>query len=200
MTEHYFSAEPAVPAAPGTAVLRLPDLELELATDAGVFSHGHVDPGTLVLLREAPPPPAAGDLLDLGCGYGPIALTLAARAPAARVWAVDVNRRALELCRENAAAARLANVVTAEPEAVPADVRFAAIYSNPPVRIGRDPLRELLTGWLSRLAPGTAAHLVVQRHLGSDSLAAWLAGQGWAVERLASKRAYRVLGVRPGGD
>lgn len=196
-TRHYFDADPAVASSPQTVSLRLPDLTLELASDRGVFSHQAVDRGTELLLRAAPPPPQRGELLDLGCGYGPIAVTLARRAPAARVWAVDVNNRALELVRANAAAAGAARVVAARPEEVPADIRFAAIYSNPPVRIGRDPLRELLTLWLDRLDPGGRAHLVVHRHLGSDSLARWLSARGHAVERLRSKTGYRILAVSP---
>ena len=88
----------------------LPDVYLELATDAGVFSPGRLDPGTRLLLEEAPAPPARGDVLDLGCGYGPVACVLAARSPGAAVWAVDVNERALELCARNARTAGLANV------------------------------------------------------------------------------------------
>jgi 16S rRNA (guanine1207-N2)-methyltransferase len=167
-----------------------------LQTDSGVFSAERLDAGTRVLLAEAPPPPAQGDLLDLGCGYGPIALALASRAPQARVWAVDVNERALELTRLNAETAGLNNLVVRRPEEVGADQRFAAIYSNPPIRVGKAALHEMLLRWLPRLDDGGAAYLVVQSHLGSDSLARWLAGEGFRVRRLASKNAYRVLEVR----
>jgi 16S rRNA (guanine1207-N2)-methyltransferase len=195
-TPHYFSAGDDGPSRPGTVRLRLPDLELDLRTDRAVFSGGRVDTGTTVLLRAAPDPPPAGDLLDLGCGYGPIALTMATRAPGATVWAVDVNERARALTAENAAAAGLANVRVAAPDVVPDDVRFAAIWSNPPIRVGKPVLHALLTRWLGRLADGGTALLVVQRHLGADSLHRWLADEGWAVERLASRKAYRVLSVR----
>ena len=100
MTDHYFSARPGAPHRPGQVRVILPDVYLELATDAGVFSPGRLDPGTRLLLEEAPAPPARGDVLDLGCGYGPVACVLAARSPGAAVWAVDVNERALELCRK----------------------------------------------------------------------------------------------------
>jgi len=176
--------------------LHLADLDLELQADRGVFGSKGVDLGTLVLLREAPPPPAEGEILDLGCGYGPIAVTLARRAPGARVWAVDVNERAVELARANAAAAEASNVTAATPDQVPAGLRFEAIYSNPPVRVGKAPLHRLLLDWLPQLKPGAAAYLVVQRNLGSDSLAAWLAEQGFSVARLRSKKGYRVLEVR----
>jgi 16S rRNA (guanine1207-N2)-methyltransferase len=195
---HYFSPSPAAPSRPGTVRLALPDLTLDLRTDRGVFSPGRIDPGTKVLLLGAPPPPRRGHLLDLGCGYGPMALTLAARAPEATVWAVDVNERALELARQNARAAGFADVRVVRPEEVPEDVRFAAIWSNPPVRIGKRALHELLEHWLARLEPDGAAVLVVHKHLGSDSLHRWLAGRGWRVARLSSRLGYRLLEVRPG--
>lgn len=194
---HYFDAEPGAASRPGTVELSLPDGRVELAVDRGVFAAGRVDPGTLVLLRAVPPPPPAGDLLDLGCGYGPIACTLARRAPGATTWAVDVNRRARQLAAANAAALGLVNVRVAGPAEVDPSVRFAGIWSNPPIRIGKDALHELLGTWLPRLAPGGSAWLVVQRHLGADSLAAWLAGQGWSVRRAGSKQGYRVLEVTP---
>jgi len=193
---HYFDREPAVGSAPRTVSLVLPDVSATLTTDRGVFAREAVDPGTKLLLLEGPPPPAEGDLLDLGCGYGPVAVTLALRAPGARVWAVDVNRRALELCTANAAAAGV-EVRAVAPEDVPPDVRFTGIWSNPPVRVGKDALHELLATWLDRLAPDGRAELVVHRHLGADSLARWLAGSGWATTRTGSRMGYRLLEVHP---
>jgi 16S rRNA (guanine1207-N2)-methyltransferase len=199
--EHYFAEQPGAQSRPGTVDLVLPDLHLRLATDRGMFSPDRVDLGTRVLLDSVPPPPG-GDLLDLGCGYGPIALTMAARSPQAIVWAVDVNERALRCGQDNAHAAGLDNVRFCSSEEVPAGIRFAAIWSNPPIRIGKPALHELLTTWLSRLSPGGRAHLVVQKHLGSDSLQRWLESQGWPAERLTSRAGYRVLAVdaRPPAD
>ena len=193
---HYFEERPAVPSRPRTVRLRLPGLDLELQADSGVFGSRAVDLGTLVLLREAPAPPESGDVLDLGAGYGPIAITLARRAPGTRVWAVDVNERAVELTRANAEAAQVANVSAMHPDQVPPETRFDAIYSNPPVRVGKGPLHDLLLRWLPRLKPSGAAYLVVQRNLGSDSLAKWLGQQGFEVGRLKSKKGYRVLEVK----
>lgn len=192
---HYFSEQPGTASRPGSVDLVLPDLHLRLETDRGVFSPDRVDLGTRVLLESVPPPPQEGDLLDLGCGYGPIALTMASRAPGATVWAVDVNRRSLELTERNAQAARLYKVRSVHADEMPADVTFQAIWSNPAIRIGKPALHEMLTRWLSRLAPGGVAHLVVQRHLGSDSLQRWLGEQGWQATRAASRAAYRILRV-----
>lgn len=209
-TEHYFDARPTTPTARRTVRLDLPDTSLHLTTDAGVFSGTRVDPGTRVLLQEAPPPPATGHLLDLGCGYGPIALTMARRAPGATVWAVDVNERAVALCAENATAHDLGDRVRAvvvDPAGRPVDPagslpRLDLIWSNPPIRIGKSALHALLLTWLDRLAPHGRAVLVVQRHLGADSLATWLANQGFVTTRLTSRAGYRLLDVaaRPGAD
>ncbi len=194
---HYFDEEPRARSQPHRVTLTLPDVEVVLESDAGVFGSRAVDGGTRFLLRRAPPPPSAGEVLDLGCGYGPIAVTLALRAPGARVWAVDVNRRAVALAARNAAAAGATNVVATTPDGVPPDIAFAAIYSNPPVRVGLAVLHPLLTGWLDRLVDGGIAHLVVHRHLGSDLLARWLQSEGFGVERVASHDGFRILRVQP---
>jgi len=192
----YWTDSPGVASQPSEVDLLLPDVDLRLTTDRGVFSADRVDRGTRYLLLEGPDLPTGPvDLLDLGCGYGPIACTLASRRPEARVWAVDVNERARDLCRANAAAAGLANVEVAAPDDVPVDVRLAAIWSNPPIRIGKPALHDLLTRWLDLLTPDGTAHLVVQRHLGADSLARWLDDRGWATERRGSRKGFRLLDV-----
>lgn len=195
--EHYFTARPASAAERRTLTVRLAGRDLQVETAGGVFSPGHVDLGTQVLLRSVPPPPDDGDLLDLGAGWGPVALTMALASPGARVWAVDVNERALDLVRRNAERLGLVNVVAVTPDAVPEDVRFAALWSNPPIRVGKEALHAMLLRWLGRLDDDAAAHLVVQRNLGADSLQAWLRGQlaGRSVERAASAKGFRVLRV-----
>ncbi|HEV2088407.1 MAG TPA: methyltransferase [Cryptosporangiaceae bacterium] len=197
MSEHYFTERPGTAPARRQVRLALRDLQLTLATDAGVFSPDAVDVGTLVLLTGAPPPPATGHLLDLGCGYGPLTLALACRSPGATVWGVDVNARARDLARENAAAAGLGNVRIGGPDEVPGAIRFAAIWSNPPIKVGKPVLHELLLRWLPRLTPDGLAHLVVHKHLGSDSLQRWLVDQGFGATRVLSQRGYRVLAVSP---
>jgi 16S rRNA (guanine1207-N2)-methyltransferase len=200
VSTQYFAEQPSAASRPGVVHVVLPDLHLALETDAGVFSPGRLDPGTRLLLDTAPPPPAAGDVLDLGCGYGPLALTLASRAPGATVWAADVNRRALDLCQRNAATAGLGNVRCLPPGDPALPASYDLIWSNPPIRIGKAALHDLLATWLDRLAPGGAAYLVVQKHLGSDSLQRWLTGAGWAADRVAARAGYRVLRVTRPAD
>ena len=193
---HYFDAAPGSSSRPATVRLDLPDRSLSLTTDRGVFSADRVDPGTKYLLLEAPPPPPTGTFVDLGCGYGPIACTLALRAPAATVLAVDVNQRALDLCARNAVACGASNVRTVAVAAVPDDLVVELLWSNPPIRVGKTVLHALLRTWLGRLAPRGAAVLVVQKHLGADSLQRWLDEAGFPVERLGSRTGYRLLHVR----
>ena len=194
---HYFDEEPTTESAPRDVVLLLPDLQLTLATDRGVFGYDRVDGGTKLLLLKAPPPSPTGDVLDIGCGTGAIALTMARRAPSAMVWAIDVNERARQLCAANAERNGIANVRVCAPDDVPDDVRFATIWSNPAIRIGKPALHEMLLRWLGRLTPDGSAVLVVHKHLGSDSLQAWLTAQGHPTERLASSAGYRILRSTP---
>ena len=195
-TDHYFTAQPASDDERRTRTVRLAGRELEVEVAAGVFSPGGVDKGTAVLLDRAPTPPPSGNLLDLGCGWGPITISLALEAPHATVWAVDVNERALDLVRRNAERLGLANVRAVLPDDVPAGLEFDVCWSNPPIRVGKQALHELLTRWLPRLAAGAEAWLVVQKNLGSDSLARWITDTlALQVDRQASSKGFRVLRV-----
>ncbi|GAA0717587.1 methyltransferase [Dactylosporangium roseum] len=201
--EHYFSADPAVAHERHQVEFAALDQEFRLVSASGVFSSTRLDPGTAVLLDKAPlpGPETTGALLDLGCGYGPITAVLAAAAPRATVYAIDVNQRALDLVRENAAALGVADrVVVSTPDEVPPTVGFTQIWSNPPIRIGKTELHALLLRWLPRLAPDGVAWLVVAKNLGGDSLRRWLVEQGFQVERHASQKGFRIFSVRKPGD
>ncbi len=198
-SEHYFSTSPSGDLVLRTIPVRLAGRELEVTTANGIFSPERIDTGTQVLLGHTPAPPPGGDFLDLGCGWGPIALTLALESPRATVWAVDVNERALDLVRRNAEALGLTNINACKPEDVPDQVRFRTIWSNPPIRVGKNELHAMLAHWLPRLDAGSDAWLVVARNLGSDSLHRWLQGElpaDFAVLRAATSKGFRVLRVR----
>lgn len=171
--------------------------EYSLLSAPGVFSAHRLDLGTSVLFRETTPPPAeARRLLDLGCGFGPIAIALADQCPAATVDAVDVNDLALELTSQNAARMGFADRVQAmRPKSVPEAHDYDEIWSNPPIRVGKEALHELLLTWLPRLKADGIAWLVVGKNLGADSLQSWLGEQGWPAERVASAKGFRVLRV-----
>lgn len=196
--EHYFSTDPGSPAHRREVEFTVAGHDYTLATARGVFSAERLDAGTAVLLRKAelPEPGAAGPFLDLGCGFGPITAVLATAVPEATVYAVDVNSRARELTAENARRlGAVERVLVLEPDEVPERVAFTQIWSNPPIRVGKADLHELLDRWLPRLTPDGVAWLVIARHLGGDSLQQWLIGRGWTVERHASQKGYRVLRV-----
>lgn len=200
--DHYFSASPASAEQLRRIPVSLGGRSGHVTTAGGVFSPDHVDAGTAVLLANTPPPPPGGHVLDLGCGWGPIALSLAVAAPHATVWAVDVNQRALDLVRRNAAEWGLDNVNAVLPDDVPDGLSFRTIRSNPPIRVGKNELHGLLERWIPRLDERSDAWLVVQRNLGSDSLQRWLAATfdpGYTVTRAATGRGFRVLKVRRHG-
>ncbi|WP_437582183.1 class I SAM-dependent methyltransferase [Paramicrobacterium sp. CJ85] len=197
--DHYFSGTPGSDLKLRELSVPLAGRTFQLTTANGVFSPERLDQGTQVLLANTPPPPVTGDFLDLGSGWGPIALSLGLLSPDARVWAVDVNERALDLVRRNAEVVGAHNVRAVLPSDVPSDVTFAAIWSNPPIRVGKNELHGMLLEWLPRLMPGADAFLVVKRTLGSDSLQRWLQESlpdDFSVARTATGKGYRVLRVR----
>ncbi len=196
---HYFSASPAGPFTRKPLTVDLAGETRSLQTSGGIFSPDGIDKGTAVLLAEVPPPSPTGNLLDIGCGWGPIALTMALQAPQAQVYAVDVNERCITLTTENAATLGLGNVAASRPDQVDPDVRFDTIWSNPPIRIGKDELHALLRLWIPRLAAGGSAWLVVQKNLGSDSLQRWLSQElddTFSVTRESTSKTFRILRIR----
>ncbi|TFD23736.1 methyltransferase domain-containing protein [Cryobacterium sp. Hh7] len=197
-SDHYFSPAPGTVLKTRQITVQLHGQDHELTTANSVFSPAHIDTGTEVLLKYVPEPPLTGHFLDLGCGWGPIALHLALASPEATVWAVDVNERALDLVRTNAATLGLTNVKAVLAADVPADISFRTIWSNPPIRVGKDELHGLMQTWLPRLESEADAWLVIQRNLGSDSLQRWLAAElpdTFETTREAISKGFRVLQV-----
>ena len=168
MSEQYFSAAPASQDARRMLHVTLRGFEAAMETSNGVFSGSRLDLGTSVLLRHAPELPEHGTFLDLGCGWGPVAVAMAQESPEADVWAVDVNERALDLTAGNArrngcGACSRADRRVRRTAARPAGARrgtdaegttFDVIWSNPPIRIGKEALHTLLMAWLPRLNAG----------------------------------------------
>jgi 16S rRNA G1207 methylase RsmC len=197
-SDHYFSQEPKSNYQPKEIELDIAGEVFKVSTASGTFSPLRLDVGTSVLIDYLELAPKDGNILDLGCGWGPIALNLAKNSPKAKVWAVDVNSRSLELTAANAKTVGLTNIQTATPDSTPKDIKFSGIWSNPPIRIGKKELHEMLLSWLPRLENGASAYLVVQKNLGSDSLQKWLTEtlvDGYEVSRLTSVKTYRILKV-----
>jgi 16S rRNA (guanine1207-N2)-methyltransferase len=197
--EHYFSSTPEGDLKLRTIHATIAGAERELVTANGIFSPAHIDAGTQVLLSHVPKPPPGGNLLDLGCGWGPMALTLALESPHATVWAVDVNERALDLVRANAKKLSISNINAVLPQNVPEDITFMSIWSNPPIRVGKNELHNILQTWLPKLELDADAWLVVQRNLGSDSLHRWMESafpSDFSFTRAATHKGYRLLRAR----
>jgi 16S rRNA G1207 methylase RsmC len=197
--DHYFSQEPSSPLKPKTIQITVAGEMVDVTTASGTFSPQQLDFGTEVLIEQMDLAPVSGNLLDLGCGWGPIALNLGKLRPNTKVWAVDVNTRSVELTQANSKKLGISNITALLPDEVPADLRFSGIWSNPPIRIGKKELHELLLMWLPRLEAGCEAYLVVQKNLGSDSLQKWLTEElasDFEVSRYTSIKTYRVLKIK----
>ena len=193
--EHYFSEQPTGEFKPKKIFTAIDGQRVELFTAGGTFSPDHMDTGTAILLEHADQAPSTGNLLDLGCGWGPIALTLAKKNPEATVWAIDVNERSLELTRMNAEKLGLANIRAVHIDEVPADLKFTGIWSNPPIRVGKEALHEILTKWLVRLEDECEAYLVVSKDLGADSLLKWMQTEfeNLQSERIETAKGFRII-------
>lgn len=198
-SDHYFSETPDSEFKPKEISVEIDGRKVNVTTSGGIFSPDRIDQGTAVLLEHLDELAPSGEILDIGCGWGPISLAIASRSPKANVWAIDVNNRSLELTALNAKKLGLANVQTSKPDEVPEGIEFAAIWSNPPIRVGKNELHEILQTWLPRLSIGGEAFLVVQKNLGSDSLQRWIDDEfknSHSVIRFATSKGYRVLRVK----
>lgn len=202
MNEHYFSQTPSGTERRRHIAVQIAGNDVNVVTAGNIFSPDGLDRGTEVLLQTVPAPPEHGSFLDIGSGWGPIALTLGTLAPDAEITAVEVNERAAALTATNAQYLRLSNIAVKHPDEVSSAARFDLIWSNPPIRIGKQALHAILSRWLPTLNPGGAAWLVVAKKLGADSLLPWIntmLEQKWpgefAVRRAATNKGFRVIHI-----
>ena len=195
--EHYFSASPDSPSTLREITYQVADREFAVQAASGTFSASKLDPGTSILLSKSDEFPESGNVLDLGCGWGPISLAIATFSPETTLWALDVNARSMELASKNAQKLGLSNIKIVTAEQVPQDLMFDAIWSNPPIRIGKTALHELLRTWLPRLESGGRAMLVVQKQLGADSLLSWIQTEfpELTASRFSTDKGFRVLEI-----
>ena len=195
---HYFSSSPDGPLVTREITVNLNGNKTKVLTAGGIFSPEHIDQGTQVLLTHIESANPTGNFLDIGCGWGPIALALALHSPKATIYAIDVNERSLELTRMNAEKLGITNMIVCKPEDVPQEIQFDEIWSNPPIRVGKAVLHEILELWLNKLVSGGTARLVVQKNLGSDSLHKWLMEKfspEFESTRVDTSKTFRVLKV-----
>ncbi len=194
--DHYYTADPHSASRPAECTFTYRGAAMRFQTDAGVFSRGEVDPGTRLLL-EALPETLAGDILDLGCGWGVIGVSIARTWPEARVTMADVNRRALELSRKNAAA----NGVKAECQesdgfSALRERRFDMVVTNPPIRAGKHVIYRMFADAAGQLKSGGALYLVIRKQQGAESCLRYLGTLFQKAEKLDRSGGYWVIRAR----
>ena len=193
MNDHYYTRDPRSASHPAECSFIYRGNQLTFRTDAGVFSRGEVDTGTRTLL-EALPDRMSGEILDLGCGWGVIGISVAKAWPETRVTLADVNLRALELSRENAAKNR-ADVICAESDGFSAlaGKTFDAVITNPPIRAGKQVIYRMFADAADHLAPGGALYLVIRKQQGAESCVRYLQTIYSEVEKLDRSGGFWVL-------
>ncbi len=193
MNDHYYTREPASESRPAECAFTYRGIGMTFVTDAGVFSRGEVDNGTRALL-EALPEEMAGEILDLGCGWGVIGISVALKWPEARVTMADVNLRALELARKNAEKNR-AGVTCAESDGMEAFMgkAFDAVITNPPIRAGKQVIYKMFADAAECLKPGGALYLVIRKQQGAESCLKYLQTLYPRVEKLDRSGGFWVL-------
>ena len=195
--EHYFRSEPTTKKIETEISFEVAGARFDMTAASGTFSSTKLDPGTKVLLSHTGLFPQNGNVLDLGCGWGPIGIVIASLFPETKVHAVDINERSVEQAQANADRIGVSNFKVHLAENLPVTMKFGAIWSNPPIRIGKVALHELLKNYLPRLEDGGKAYLVVQKNLGADSLQRWLADQfpDHRVSRVGTAKTFRVIEI-----
>ena len=193
MNDHYYTRDPQSESRPAECEWTYRGIPLRFTTDAGVFSRGEVDTGTRVLL-EALPEEMTGDILDLGCGWGVIGISIARKWPEARVTMADINNRALDLSRENAKRNR-ADVTCAESDGMEAfrGKQFDAVVTNPPIRAGKQVIYKMFADAAECLKPGGALYLVIRKQQGAESCMKYLQTIYPLVEKLDRSGGFWVL-------
>ncbi|AKU26843.1 class I SAM-dependent methyltransferase [Anoxybacillus geothermalis] len=195
MSEHYYSAAPTSERNPQTWTFTLRGHEFRFTTDSGVFSKRGVDFGTQLLIETFEEPEVAGDLLDVGCGYGPIGLALAKSFPNRLVQMIDVNERALELARENKRANHIDNVRIYQSDLFSevGEQRFAAVVTNPPIRAGKRVVHAIFEQSRDHLLDGGELWVVIQKKQGAPSALEKLKELFPFVEVASKKKGYYII-------
>ena len=198
MNDQYYTREPQSASRPVSCEFVYRGGTMRFRTDAGVFSRGELDPGTRLLLDALPD--LAGDVLDLGCGWGAIGVSLAKAMPGTRVTMADVNLRALELASGNAKD----NGVTVETvesdgfSGLPGRL-FDAVVTNPPIRAGKQVIYRMFADARDHLRPGGALYLVIRKQQGAESCIRYLQSIGYQTEKLDRSGGYWVVQATPTG-
>lgn len=195
MSEHYYSKTPKVESAPRYWNATLNNHSFRFKTDNGVFSKNEVDFGSKLLIETFEMPVIDGDILDVGCGYGPIGLTIAKNMQDRLVHMVDVNNRAIALAQENAELNGIKNISIYESDRLAGikENKFAAILTNPPIRAGKEVVHSIFEQSVSHLLPGGNLWVVIQKKQGAPSAINKLLELYNEVETVVKKKGYYIL-------
>lgn len=192
MNDQYYTAEPTSESNPVPCAFPYRGHGLNFMTDAGVFSKGELDVGSRLLLDALPA--LAGDVLDIGCGWGAIGVAIAKANKAARVTMVDVNRRALSLCRQNCTRNGVtAEVLESDGMTEVLGRKFDAIVTNPPIRAGKQVIYKMFADAADCLCDGGALYLVIRKQQGAESCMKYLRTLYGSVEKLTKSGGFWVL-------
>lgn len=172
---------------------------LQFVTDSGVFSKNRIDTGSQVLIETAAKSEfPVGDFLDIGCGYGPVGLFLSKQFPERSIDMVDVNARALELAKENSELNAIENVLIYESDLYSnvEGKKYAAIFSNPPIRAGKKVVHKILEEAVDYLVEDGVLQVVIQKKQGAPSAQKKMKAVFGNVERIALDKGYWILESR----
>ncbi|KQL52113.1 16S rRNA methyltransferase [Heyndrickxia shackletonii] len=200
MSEHYYSRNPEVESKPVYWNFTLRGNLFRFKTDQGVFSKSEVDFGSRLLIENFAMPEIQGPILDVGCGYGPIGLSIAKSEPDCLVHMVDVNQRAIELARENASSNQIPNVEIYESDRFEnvSEQNFSAIVTNPPIRAGKKIVHEILTKSYEYLLSKGELWVVIQKKQGAPSAKEKMSEIFDEVEVVCKDKGYYILKAKKG--
>ncbi|QOR66759.1 class I SAM-dependent methyltransferase [Cytobacillus suaedae] len=196
MTEHYYTNKPSTASNPQNINFTLRGNVLQFKSDRGVFSKNEVDFGSRLLIETFQFPTIEGDLLDVGCGYGPIGLALAKDCSERNIEMIDVNERAIDLAKQNAANNEISNVEIYKSDvfnAVNLEKKFAAILSNPPIRAGKKVVHQILEDSYQFLLPKGELWIVIQKKQGAPSAIEKLESIFVEVEIVERDKGYFII-------
>lgn len=195
--DHYYSTKPTSESDRKKMKTTIGGYDFVLMTDSGVFSKNKIDTGSEVLIKAAQESDfPAGKILDLGCGYGTIGLTLAKSFPDRTIEMVDVNERALELSQDNATLNEIKNVEIYSSNiftSIEEGKEYAAIISNPPIRAGKKVVHQILEESYNHLVDGGKLQIVIQKKQGAPSAQKKMEEVFGNVERISLEKGYWVL-------
>ncbi len=192
MADHYYTKKPSSASNPAQIQVELGGRTLRFWTDTGVFSKNELDPGSRLLIENIPD--LSGTVVDLGCGWGPIGISLALKNPDARLVLADVNERAVDLAQKNArenGANNLTVVLSDGFENLPTSVD--CVTTNPPIRAGKQVIYAMFDEAFKRLTPGGALYIVIRKQQGAPSAKKHLEERFESVEVVDRSGGYWIL-------